>query len=509
MSGLILTSSNMADHIVSIEDAREDLLSCAVYLAESIGSSDARAAAIETIISYYLQRSDVDTSAEIADSVEDPFIRDRLLAEVVSKCAEIGDDEYSFQLVDAIDEQSTKNSALGKIAIQKAKKYQFDEAIALAEKLDHSSDVFAGISIYQAASGAVLEAEKTLDRVDFFSAKVVALQEIALLQLRKSATENAVTTLDRAFSIAGDIEFTEDKIRALLAIAGSYREAGESEKSCVTLVSARGVVEAIDGAHKDNFFVNIAIGFLRSENVDEADSTLDLVEDKAQIADCLIGFTQVFRLAEENDEALESLEEAFAMLKSQTEREIRNTKVRLQLFGTVAKEFAELGELERAIEIAHENPDGEIKNLALSQIAQICTVQNNAGMAKTAINGIEPESQRIPAIIAVSDVLVKEKRQEEALEKLNEASDMARDIQQYIFRCELQNQIAKRLHEVGDAGASRRILSEALESAKEIRGGAHRSVALAELSETYEQFEFDLSPEDKEIISTLVRTSDW
>ncbi len=499
----------MAEHLISIEDAREDLLSCAVYLAENIGSTEARAAAIETIITYYLQHSDVDTSAEIADSVDDPFIRDRLLAEVVSKCAEIGDDEYAFQLVDAIDEQTTKNSARGKIAIQKAKKGQFAEAIELAGKLDHSSDVFAAIAIYQAVSGAALEAEKTLDRVDFFSAKVVALQEIALFQLQEKDTDSAVITLDRAFSIAGEIEFTEDKIRALLAIAGSYAEAGEKEKACNALDAARRVVESIEGAHKDNLFVNIAIGFLRAGNVDEADSTLDLVEDKSQIADCLIGFTQVFRLEEDEEEALESLEEAYAMLKSQTEREIRNSKVRLQLFGSIAREFAELGKVERAIEIAHENPDGQLRNSALTQIAQICTAESYPEMAKAAVSGIEPESQRIPALIALSDVLVKEKRVEEALEKLNEASDMAREIQQYIFRCELQNQIARRLFEVGDAEGARRILSEGLESANEIRGGAHRSVALAELSESYKQLEFDLSPEDKEIIGTLVRTSDW
>ncbi|MCB1023349.1 MAG: hypothetical protein KDB79_03110, partial [Acidobacteria bacterium] len=261
--------------------------------------------------------------------------------------------------------------------------------------------------------------------------------------------------------------------------------------------------------HKYNFLVNIAVGFLRAGNVDEADGTLDLVLDKAQIADCLVGFSQVFRGEGDSEEALESLEEAFAMLRSQTEREIRNTKVRLQLFGAVAKEFAELGKVERALEIAHENPDSEVKNLTFSQIAQISTIQENNTMANSALNGIEPDPQRIPAIISVSDVLLKLDRKDEARERLNEALEMTREIEQYIFRCELQNQLARRFHEIGDTETSRSVLSDGLESAREIRGGAHRSVALAELSETFAQLEFTLSAEDKEIIGTLVRTSDW
>ncbi|MEZ5347000.1 MAG: hypothetical protein R2681_15740 [Pyrinomonadaceae bacterium] len=499
----------MADHLVTIEDAREDLLTCAVYLAENIGSGEERAAAIEKIISYFLERADVDTAAEIADSLDDPFVRDRLLAEVVSKCAEVGDDDYAFQLIEAIDEESTKDSGIGKIAVQKAKKGQFDEALTLAADLDHSSDVFGAISVYQAVLSSPLEAEKTLEKVEFASSKSSALQEIAVFQLHNDDAAGAVITLDRALSVADGIGFDEDKFRALLAIAGSYTEAGEGAKAAAALSAARGVVEGIDGGHADNLFVNIAIGYLKAGDIDEADSTLDLVEDKAQIADCLTGFSQIFRLEGDNEEALESLEEAYAMLKSQTEREIRNTKTRIQIFGAVAKEFAELGKVERALEIAHENPDNQTKNLALTQIAQICTESGETEMAKTSVSGIEPEAQRIPALISISDILTKSDNRDEALEYLVEASDMAAGIEQFVFRCELQCGMVRRFHALGETEAARQLASSALESAREIRGAANRSVAIADLSDIYQQLAYELSEEDKEIIDTLLRTSDW
>ena len=55
----------MAEHQIDIENAQEDLLSCAAFLAETIGSSDGHAGAMSEIVPRYLAKGDVDVNMEL------------------------------------------------------------------------------------------------------------------------------------------------------------------------------------------------------------------------------------------------------------------------------------------------------------------------------------------------------------------------------------------------------------------------------------------------------------
>ncbi|MCA1589648.1 MAG: hypothetical protein LC734_04510, partial [Acidobacteria bacterium] len=85
----------MAEHLISWEDAETDLLSCAAYLAERIKSRDGHAVAMAAVIPRYLAKGKVDLAAELANKIDDPFTRDRLLTAVADKCAELDDDDYA------------------------------------------------------------------------------------------------------------------------------------------------------------------------------------------------------------------------------------------------------------------------------------------------------------------------------------------------------------------------------------------------------------------------------
>ena len=71
----------MSDHFISFDQAERDLLSCAAFLAERIKSSDGHAEAMKAIIPRYLVKGNVDLAAELANAVDDPFSRDKLLTE--------------------------------------------------------------------------------------------------------------------------------------------------------------------------------------------------------------------------------------------------------------------------------------------------------------------------------------------------------------------------------------------------------------------------------------------
>ena len=142
---------------------------------------------------------------------------------------------------------------------------------------------------------------------------------------------------------------------------------------------------------------------LAAGDVDLADETLDLVTDKAEIADCLIRFAEVYHEEKENGDSADALEEAYAILNSQTEREVRDSKARFKHYSNIARLFSKLEKNERAIEIAQEIPSAEHKYFALTRIAQICTLKSNNEMADLALRAIDDEAQKMTAMVAVSD----------------------------------------------------------------------------------------------------------
>jgi tetratricopeptide (TPR) repeat protein len=497
------------EDLITLEEAKNDLLSCAIHLAGNINSNDGQAAALKPIVWQYLEKDDVDNAAQYADQINDSFSRNQLLIGVIAKCVQLNDDDYAFQLVEAIDDPGTQAAAREAIALQKSAKGEFEKALEITQTLEHSSDAYAGIAVNQFKKGLETDGLATLKKIDFYKSIVDALQEIAIIFLKQEQSEKAVEYLNNGFDLVDEIEFTEDRIRALLEIGNLYIEAKDNEKAVETFAKASAEIEVLDGIHKDALFANLAVGFLKAEDIDLADKTLDEVTDKTQISSSLLGFSQIFEAAGETEESLDTIEESYAMLKSQHENEVRDSKARYQLFASIATQFARLGKIERALEIAHENPVELQKNLALTNIGQVCILQGNDEMAEQALKGIENDSQKLTALVSMSDAKNKIERQDEAVEFLDEAASMIELIPQFIERSKMQNEIAIRYGFYGKSDKARQIASGSLETISQILGFENRSFALVELAKVYDKYEFELTDEDKEILETLVRKSDW
>jgi len=499
----------MAEHLIPIEEARENLLACAAFLAEGIKSSDGHAEAMKTIVPYYLAKSDVDRAAEFADTVDDPFVRDKLLTLVAEKCAAIDDDEYAFQLVESIEDTNSQGTARERIALQKSAKGEFARALEIAATLDHADDAFADIAAHQAAAGDEENALQTIEKIDFPNARVNALQAIALLNLQKGKTNEAIEFLEKAFTTANEIEFNEEKIRAFSDIAHHFLEANRNDRAIETLDKARAAAETIEGVHRDSFLANVSLEFLRAGSIDLADRTLDLVTDKTQLATCLVGFAQEFFAKGEKEEALETLEEGYAILKSQRDAETRDSRARFGLFAAIAVLFARFEKAERAVEIAQENIDENEQTSALAQIAQVCTLQGKDEFARQAVQAIKDDAEKMFALINVSDAKISAGKKEEAIEILHEAAALAETVPQLASRSSAFNELAKRFLKYDAAEKARELLHENLETIAQIRDESSRSSTLAQLAEIYEQANFVLTDSEKEILLSMIRRREW
>ena len=199
----------------------------------------------------------------------------------------------------------------------------------------------------------------------------------------------------------------------------------------------------------------------------------------------------------------------YAILKSQRDSEIRDSRARFGLWGTIAVEFARFEKAERAIEIAQEVLDENSQTSALSQIAQACTFQNKDDFARQAAASIADDAQKMFALIGISDAHTKIEKKDEALKFLREAEALSETVPQLASRSAALNELAKRFYDYGDAQKARELLHENLETVSNIRDESSRSVALAQLSDYYEQFEFNVTEAEKEILQTMIRKAEW
>ena len=320
------------EEFISTEEAKQDILSCAIYLAGNINSTESQAEALRLIVEHYLAKDDVDNAAQYADVIQDTFMRNQMLVNVIAKCVAIDDDDYAVQLIDSIDDRGSQIRAKEAIGLQFAAKGKFEQSFEIADSLEHSSDLLAGIAVNQVKNGFESEASATLERIDFFKSTVSALQEIAIHFIKEQNFEKANEYLERALMLSEEIEFTEDKIRAYFENGAYFAEIEKNDKAIESFLKASNEIEQLEGVQKDNLFGTVAIGFLNAGSVDLADRNLDAVTDKTQMANCLLGFSQIFEKEDDREEALETLEESYAILKSEKESEIRDSKARYQPF---------------------------------------------------------------------------------------------------------------------------------------------------------------------------------
>lgn len=483
-------------------------MSCAAYVAEGIKSSDGHAEAMRAILPFYLEKKEVDLSAEFANSIDDPFMRDRLLTLVAEKCAALDDDEYAFQLVEAIEDSGTQAQARERMALAKSAKGDFVKAFEIADTLDHPDNVFAAIAVNASEDDKKETAIEAVEAIEFPYTKVVTLQTLAAQTLEKEQKKEAVELLEKASESAEEIDFAEEKIRALTDIASHFTDAGRRDRAIETLDQAKQAAVELTNVHRDAFLANIAYGFFRAGTVELADRTLDLVGDKTQMASCLTGFAREYWAKDEKGDALETLEEAYAILKSQHEKETRDSRAKFALFSTIAALFASYEKPERAIEIAQEIQSEDEQISALAQIAQIATMKGDDAFALQAVHAIGEDAQRLAAYIGISDAFRKMNKTEDAVKTLNEAAHLAETVPQLASRSTAFNELAKRFADWGETTRAREITHENLETIAEIRDESSRSVALAVLSEIYESNGYEVTDAEKQILQSIVRKAD-
>lgn len=480
----------MIEHFISRTDAESDLLSCAAYLSERITSIDGRAEAMSAVVPQYIGNGKVDLAAELANTVDDPYTRDRLLTAVAEKCAQQDDEEYALQLADAIEDAGLRSEALERVALQLANQDKFDAAREIATNMGNPDGILVGIAVKQAAIGLEEEALQTIEEIEHSASAVTAL---FLIAGQNEDKEKAAEYLERALEEAEGIEHNEEAARAFCDLGSAFINAERNDRAIVSFDKAKATAETIENVHRDGFLSLAAQGLLQAGSLELADRTLDLIVDKTSIASCLLGYAREFWRKDDRTEAVEALEEAYAMLESQHERETREAKARFRLFTAIAAQFAGFEKGERAIEIAEKIKDETERTSALTQVAGILALRNQDDEARHAFRSINDDGDRAFALIGMSDAKARNEDREAALTLLNEADALVNSVPQLTMQAAAFVEIGRRFSSYGETESAASAFENAIRIAGEIRDESIRVTTLVSLVDATSGLDLNLS----------------
>ncbi|MBK9156495.1 MAG: hypothetical protein IPM25_20195 [Chloracidobacterium sp.] len=162
------------------------------------------------------------------------------------------------------------------------------------------------------------------------------------------------------------------------------------------------------------------------------------------MSSALLGFSREYRSKDDRGEAMDALEEANAILRSQADKETRDSRARFALMGSIAVQFAGFEQGERAIDLASDIEDEGRSMTALAQIANILTFQRNEELARTALAAIPEDAERAIALIHMSDTLASAGETERAVGLLEEAFALAEEVPQLASRASAYAETARR-----------------------------------------------------------------
>lgn len=494
------------NQFIERENAESDLLQCAAFVAERIGSADAHATSVSDAARRFAAKGELDLAAGLADSIGDPHQRDTVLSEIAAFCVEFNDDEYGFQLVEAIEEANVQQHALHNIAVHQAAQQRFDDALETIKQIDDSAITIGDLAVRAAFANNEPLARRLLAQIDLPSVRAQVLLGIA--QAKSETDESPQTVLNESLTEIESVEFNTEKTQLLLDVAAKFLNANDIETAQQILIKTELLAETLEPNFRAPALAQIAALFARSKDFASGERILSAIESLQQTAIARISFADEFYKADATDRAVSNLEEALVLLKTQIARFIDSrSNAQFDLWATIAVRFAQFGKFERSLEVALEIPHEAAQAAALTNLAVIFQTGGREELARQALTDFQTVSDRVFALLAVSRNAARNGDSEKSLVLLNEAFESSEDIEQLNLRSEALSEIVEQFAARGETAKATEVLAENLRIVAAINNKSQQVALLADIGATVEKAGLELTDQMRGTLNTIVRKS--
>jgi len=358
-----------------------DYLTCALRLAESL-HGDAHLEITEAIALYYVDAGQLDRGVELAEQVPDAYARDSLLAVITAKAVASEDEDYATELLETIEDPILHNSAIEKMAIEFARRGEFDAALGLTDQLEDNASALGAIAALYWQSGQKDEALELARSIEFAQESAIALVQLARLS---DDNDESLNLLVEARSVAEEIDSAELKVFALIAIAAGYEERAEREQSLETLNRAFEVCEDFESGNlvglsadfaRDEALMEIVQGLLRLQDLSKATDVAEAIDDRFLFARANLGLAVARGKDSQPSEAAGYLDEAKSVIVELQPYGAQEAEVLDALIIDLAMSYANYKDYDEARRIIRSLTSEEKQRLVLNELGKLC---GNAG----------------------------------------------------------------------------------------------------------------------------------
>lgn len=466
-------------------DSGNSFLDCAVEIANSIEGLEGRSEILSLIAVKYAGAGQLDVAVDLAETINDSYLRDHALAGVSARCIEVGAADYADKLSATIEDDTAYALAIEQMSLAYAESGAFEKSIEVAHRLTESAPTLSRIALACLAGGLFAKALEVARLLDYPDLKASVLVELAARAFDDGRNPEALELLQEATKAAGEIEFAEPRISALVAIASLHKKCGQEELAVEILTGAHRLCNESEDLAKDPALAQIAGGFAELQRYDQANQVIEEIEDPFQFAHATTRLASEYQQAGDSTTALALLADALEIGRDEEVYGERGLMMRESLLHELALCYATAGHYEEALQMPGLMNSQDQQNHTLSEIAKLCVRSGNNSRVFEVSEMIKDNYARFLCDLGIVDAFIASEQFALADHTLSEALVRAGTIERAYQKALALIEIAPRLARREQTAKASEVLFEALSTVALIDDAYRQSQALINLAGKY------------------------
>ncbi|HVQ38520.1 MAG TPA: hypothetical protein VMS31_13360 [Pyrinomonadaceae bacterium] len=481
----------MTDNFTEDNEPGNTFFETAARIAQGIDSLEARSEILSLTAIKYAEVDRLDLAVDLAVTIGDSYLRDQSLAIIAGKSVELGAGDYADTIANIIEDDSAYAVAIEQMAVAYAEAGAFDKALEVAQQLAESAPALNRIALSYAVQGRPAEALQTAGSIDYPDLKANVLVELAGKALHEERNDDAAELLLEARTAIEEVEFPEQQVSILIALASLNHKSGQKAAAVEMLTQARDLANESQDLARDGQLVQIAGGWAELQRYDEADQVIEEVEHPFQFAHATARIALEHHKAGATAKALELLTDATEVVREEEVYGDQSLRMRESLLAELASCYAFAGHYDEALQIAGGMSTAEEQHRTLAEIAKRCVRSGHNDRVIQVTEMIKDAYARVLVELEIVDAFVASEQLELADHALSRTqtyiATMERPYEKAMALMELAPRLARREQVKEQAGQASRVLFEALTTLSEIDGAYHQSHALINLAGKYQK----------------------
>jgi len=326
-----------------LDETPLDLLDCAVAATQSMEGEGYNDVA-EALAVQFAERGDIERAIDLADSIPDPYVRDRSLGSIAATGIKAGSDQTD-ELLDGIEDPMMRDVALEQVAMQYALVGNYEKALDASSEIANRDVVLNNIAIVLGQKDSMNDALDQIESIETDRVRTLTLGRLATIAIEKGNLSEATEVLDSLIQRESEMEFPEDRLDALVTIASVSDMLGENDLAVQKYLEAYELREELrqSGLESSAVIAQIVGGLAQVKQFKKADDILSNVEDPLEFCDASILLAMAYHKNGQEREATELLTQAYELGNDEVGSRAGDVLVRDGLFAELAMSSASCG----------------------------------------------------------------------------------------------------------------------------------------------------------------------